>query len=123
MSEDAGIRRGNLKRLCTARGWGARELSATAGGRYTYWADMLRGVKGFGERAARNLEEKAQLPRGWLDQIDAPLHVTREPSGSYVITRWPFSVELYEAVKAGGPDLHRRCENLLRALLELPPLQ
>lgn len=121
MSDDAGIRRDNLKRLCASRHWGAKELSATAGGRYTYWADMLRGIKGFGERAARNLEEKADLPRGWLDMENAPLHAAREPTAAYVVTRWPFSPDLYRAVQACDTDALKRCENVLRALLGLPP--
>lgn len=120
MSDDAAIRRENLRRLCSARQWGANELSATVGGRYTYWADMLRGEKGFGERAARKIEEAADLPRGWLDQADAPLAIAREPGRAYAPTHWPFSLELYQAVQKGGPAAIARCEAVLRALLDLP---
>lgn len=64
MSEDASIRRENLNRLKI----GARELSERVGGRYTYWRDLLTDPKkSFGEKAARKIEEKLELPRGSLD--------------------------------------------------------
>jgi hypothetical protein len=64
MSEDASIRRENLNRLKI----GARDLSERVGGRYTYWRDLLTDPnKSFGEKAARKIEEKLQLPRGSLD--------------------------------------------------------
>lgn len=66
MNDDALIRLENLK----ATKLSAKELSDRAGGRVSYWSDMLRGKKSFGEKAARNLEERLGLPRL---AMDAPL--------------------------------------------------
>lgn len=64
MSEDASIRRENLNRLK----FGPKELSDKVGGRYTYWRDLLTDPKkSFGEKVARKIEEKLELPRGSLD--------------------------------------------------------
>lgn len=66
MSDDALIRLQNLRQL----GLTATELSERMGTRYTYWRDMLAGQKSFGEKAARNLEERLGLMRGCLDSPD-----------------------------------------------------
>ena len=72
VSEDSGIRRANLRRLCAARLLDARGLSARVGSRYSYWRDMLTDEKkSFGEKIARRIEEALELPRGWLDVADA----------------------------------------------------
>lgn len=63
MSDDALIRLANLKAL----GYGPAELSQTMGSSYQYWHDLLAGRKSFGEKAARNIEDKLGLPRGCLD--------------------------------------------------------
>ena len=65
MSDDALIRRENLKAL----GLTAQQLSDKVGARYTYWRDLMAGQKSFGEKAARKIEEKLTLPRGWLDEV------------------------------------------------------
>jgi len=82
MSEDASIRRENLKRLKL----GPQELSDRIGGRYSYWRDMLYNEKKpFGEKAARKIEERLALPRGCLDEANnavAPSEM--EPMA------WPF---------------------------------
>lgn len=67
MSEDALIRRANLKAL----GLGPKELSARIGKTYQYWRDLMETEKSFGEKTARNIEEKLGLNRGLLDVIDA----------------------------------------------------
>lgn len=66
MSEDALIRLANLKAL----GLSAGVLSSNVGSSYQYWRDLLAGQKSFGEKAARNIEEKLGLPRGCLDRSD-----------------------------------------------------
>ncbi|MDP3651066.1 MAG: S24 family peptidase [Rhodoferax sp.] len=63
MSDDALIRLANLKSL----GWGPTDLANKVGNSYQYWRDLLAGNKSFGEKAARNIEEKLSLPRGCLD--------------------------------------------------------
>lgn len=64
MNEDALIRRLNLRNL----GYGPAELSRRCGRVPSYWGDLLRDdKKSFGEKIARQLEEKLGLPRAWLD--------------------------------------------------------
>ena len=69
MSEDAAIRRANLKRLCKDRGWTAKDLhAAMESNTYPYWRDLLElPTKSFGEKIARRIEHKFTLGRGWLD--------------------------------------------------------
>ena len=50
---------------------GARELTAKLGSRYSFWNDLLKGNKSFGEKLARRIEEGLELPRGWLDEAGA----------------------------------------------------
>ena len=78
MSEDALIRLDNLKRLKHD----AAYLSANVGGRVSYWHDMLKGNKSFGEKAARNLEDKLSLVRGSLDvPVSATLREKKQNTG------------------------------------------
>ena len=65
MSEDALIRRSNLKAL----GYSPTELVARIGKSYQYWRDLMNTDKSFGEKTARNIEEKLGLQRGQLDLI------------------------------------------------------
>lgn len=115
------IRRTNLQRLAAARSWGPSELSSHIGGRYSYWSDMLRdgSHKSFGERAARNIEERLDLPRGWLDQEGAGLTLA-EPGARYTVPRWLFSADLYAALATAPAETLRQCEAVLRALLRMP---
>lgn len=63
------IRVANLNKIADDRKMGAAELEVALGfGRYTYWRDMLKGEKSFGEKVARRIEEALDLPRGWMDQ-------------------------------------------------------
>lgn len=73
MNDDALIRLENLKALNLT----AQQLSARVGGRVSYWSDLMRGQKSFGEKAARNIEEKLGMPRGYMDSADpeAPVFV------------------------------------------------
>jgi hypothetical protein len=122
MSEDAAIRRENLRHLVAARKWGAKDLSAHVGGRYTYWRDMLQDPrKGFGENAARKIEDKLELPRGWLDQPGAAMHGCAEPTGRYSVPRWPWDAELYRALSTAAPEVAAQCEAVLRVILRVPP--
>jgi hypothetical protein len=70
MAEDALIRRENFRRLMAERGWEVRGLADSLGwGRYSFWRDLISDdqAKSFGEKLARKIEDKAGLPRGWLD--------------------------------------------------------
>lgn len=71
MSDEAGIRRANLRALCKRRGWTVADLGAElTWARYTYWRDLLdeSSNKSFGEKVARRIEEVLKLGRGWLDE-------------------------------------------------------
>lgn len=75
MSDDAAIRRENLRGLKKT----PAELRAIGGGAYSYWRDLLQDPnKSFGEKAARNIETKLNLPRGWLDTPRGQVHELRE---------------------------------------------
>jgi SOS-response transcriptional repressor LexA len=65
MGEIKEIRLGNLRKL----GFTAAQLADRAGGKTSYWSDMLRGEKSFGEKKARNTEYDLGLPVGFLDQV------------------------------------------------------
>lgn len=64
MNDNTLIRFENLRALRKKPG----ELAAATGLSKQYWSNMLRGKKSFGETAARNLEEKLELPRLFLDE-------------------------------------------------------
>lgn len=67
MSDDALIRRTNLKKL----GLNPRALSDRVGNSYQYWRDLMETDKSFGEKKARSIEDKLGLPRGFLDREGA----------------------------------------------------
>ncbi len=68
MNHMANHRVQRVHELCSSRGWGITELANRTGyGSASYWSDVLRGEKSFGEKAARKLEECLGLPRCWLD--------------------------------------------------------
>ena len=64
MSDNALIRLENLKALKLS----AAELNLRVDGAKSYWHGMLAGDRPFGEKIARKIEEKLELPRGWLDE-------------------------------------------------------
>lgn len=78
MSEDALIRRTNLRNLCRVSGWGPKELADRVERKSNYISDLLTGVdskgnkKSFGEKIARHIEAKLELPRNWLDEPHDP---------------------------------------------------
>ncbi len=124
MSEDAFIRRGNLRRLCVSRNWGPKDLTLAAGRRYSFWFDLLNdSKKSFGEKVARDIEQQLNLPRGWLDEPAAlPVPSTlgaEEAQGQYVVPFWPFSPDLLSAVSTLGEDEMQRLEAVIRAHLGL----
>lgn len=64
MSDDAQIRRENLKSLGLGPGSLVEKLGKTPG----YWSSLMKPPKSFGEKTARSIEDGLCLPRGWLDQ-------------------------------------------------------
>lgn len=72
MAEIAPLRRKNLASLQQPTETQAEfiaRLRAKVGNSYTYWRDVLRvDEKSFGEKKAREIEEKLELPPLWLDQ-------------------------------------------------------
>ncbi len=63
MADDAEIRRRNLK----GTGLGPADLSRRIGGTKSYWSELLAGKKSFGEKKAREIEERLGWPRGYMD--------------------------------------------------------
>lgn len=61
------LRLKNLLDLVGQRGWKPADLVREVGKSPSYWSDMLRGAKGFGEAVAREIEDELGLPRFWLD--------------------------------------------------------
>lgn len=77
MNDDAEIRRANLRRLnltptdLSSRVNGPNGKPTSKG----YWSDLMGNPnKSFGEKTARNIEEKLALPRLWLDADRTPLN-------------------------------------------------
>lgn len=84
MSEDALIRRKNLRAL----GKSAGDLVVILGSGYSYWAAMLdeSSDKAFGEKIARRIEDGFGLPRGSMDiQDGVTSEMVRPPA-------WPFAL-------------------------------
>lgn len=55
---------------CDARGWsGPTDLKARLGRSASFWSDLLHGRKSFGEKLARDIEQKMGLPRNTLDLV------------------------------------------------------
>lgn len=85
MSEDALIRYTNLEALCAARNWGPSELAQHIDRSVSQASDMLRRQKTFGEKIARYIEQRLDLPRGWLDTPHDPEEV--EAAGRVIAAR------------------------------------
>lgn len=104
MVDDALIRLQNLKAL----GHGPGDLVRLVGSSYAYWRDLLAGQKSFGEKAARNIEEKLSLPRGCLDQVDGcKEHSVQQPRAEYAVAKVDADlfINQYEAGGAMGHGL------------------
>lgn len=71
MADEKLVRLHNLKELLRARQVEDRERAAYLvkhlGSSVSYWSGMLAGVRSFGERVARRIEEGLGLGRGYLD--------------------------------------------------------
>lgn len=107
MSEDAQIRRDNLAALHL----GPNDLVAKAGRSYSFWRDLIKSNKSFGEKLARSIEHDLSLPRGWLDR----------PPGTRVVL--DYSPKAAEPTPPAAPDLAAAIPVVVRALGSLPSLQ
>lgn len=82
MSDDAAIRRENLKAIIQKRGWSISDLPEKMDwGRYSYWRDLLEtAAKSFGEKVARRIEERLALPAARSTSPDMAVRAaTRKP--------------------------------------------
>lgn len=70
MAEDAAIRLDNFRALF--KPWSPAAAVARLGGSASQWSDLYYGRKSFGEKLARNIEEKLGLARGSLDDAGGP---------------------------------------------------
>lgn len=81
MSKDrAQIRRERLQEMITLTTKGNRgQFAELVGKAASQISDMLSANKSFGEKVARQIEERAGYPLGWLDQAPVPSGVADEP--------------------------------------------
>lgn len=69
-AEDTLVRLQKFRQAIKDKGWeGPTELTAKLGKSASFWSDLLRGQKSFGEKLARDIEEKMNLPRNSLDLV------------------------------------------------------
>ena len=129
MSDEAAIRRDNLRRICRQRNWTATDLHQAMDpeSRYTYWRDLLADTKkSFGERIARRIESTLDLGRGALDEPHpgSTYGQAREapPGDSQRAPRGPFTPDLMSALARCEPAQLRQCEDVLRSLLGMQAL-
>ncbi|XVJ68202.1 MAG: hypothetical protein HEQ39_09575 [Rhizobacter sp.] len=120
MSDDAMIRRANLKRLMKARGWNYATLAELTGKGYSYWPELLKNEKkSFGEKVARSIEQALELPRLWLD--DAAEIPPLPEAGAMLkqvhrVTGWPFEKIDEAKVQSLSRDDLMRLEGMLITL-------
>jgi hypothetical protein len=123
------LRKEALKRACRVRNIDAAALAELMGFHYSYAAALLNvdSDKSFGEKVARKIEDELELPYKSLDEAPSDgVVVAMEQAKPYGRRRpptWLFSRELFEALQSHDPASLLRLENMLRALVELPPLE
>jgi hypothetical protein len=118
MSLDAVTRRERLNDLCVQRGWisqkspgigSASELVKRVGRSSSFWSSRLAGQnpRPIGEEVAREIEQKLDLPRYYLDDAAG----------------WPFSRTLQVAIEKLDEADRVRAENMLRGFVGLPSIE
>lgn len=123
------LRKEALKRACQVRNIDATGLAQLMGFHYSYAAALLNvdSDKSFGEKIARRIEEELELPYKFLDEAPSARVVVAmdaaKPYGRRRPPTWLFSKELFEALQGHDHASLLRMENMLRALVELPPLE
>ena len=70
------------------------------------------------------IEQLQDDTRDWLDPNAGPPtpHVANAPAAGYVVPTWPFSQDLFLAVRRLRKPALDQLENLIRAHLDIPPL-
>lgn len=63
------IRIDNLKLLMKERAWKKADLARALSFSDAYAGKLVNGIANFGEKAARDYEQRLNKPRGWFDQI------------------------------------------------------
>jgi hypothetical protein len=117
MNDDALIRLGNLKALNLT----AQQLSERVGGRVSYWSDLMRGKKSFGEKAARNIEEKLGIPRGSMDTVDTEQPIpTPQPATPDVLLISDALRVLTKALQKADKNTRIALEPLLASMANAP---
>lgn len=103
MSDDRMIRHDNLLLLLKMRGWEITDLQTAIGCSYTHAYRLVHNKTTFGEKAARNYEEKLKLVRGWFDRV----HMEGEYSQESIRSAMPAdSPEMLVAEESRTPYPH-----------------
>lgn len=58
-----------LKQYIESTGKTQADFAAKIGKKSSYLSQLFSGIRPFTEKMAREIEEKADLPSGWLDQV------------------------------------------------------
>lgn len=107
VADDAEIRRANFRKL-----WGESfspsEAALRLWGTAAQWSDLYHGRKSFGEKLARKIEERLDLPRLSLD----------DPGGPILS---PIPPDVLGALERAPLEVRQQAEVILRALLKLQP--
>ena len=110
MADDAAIRLKNFRALWASK-WSPTDAARQLGRRVSFWSDLYRGEKSFGEKLAREIEERMGLVRLSLD----------DPEGARAM---PLSSDVMSRLEQMPPEERRKLENMLRVQLDmqlLPP--
>lgn len=97
----------------TARDLSQPALAKLAGVSQSTVGNIEAGIRG-GASSLALLANALQVRYLWLRDGDGPMDLPA--------TEWPFSDELYRAVKGLDAEALRRAENQVRALLDMEPL-
>jgi hypothetical protein len=96
MSDDRMIRHDNLLLLLKMRGWEITDLQTAIGCSYTHAYRLVHNKTTFGEKAARNYEEKLKLVRGWFDRVNTEGQYSQEAIRSAMPPESPESLATEE---------------------------
>lgn len=79
------IRIDNLRLLMQQNGWKQADLCRAIGKSDAYVSKLMNQKSSFGEKTARNIEEKCKKPRGWLDEIHQHANYTEAEPVSFLV--------------------------------------
>lgn len=101
MADDAKIRLENF-RAYWGDAWSPTAAARALWGTPSLWSDLYNGRKSFGEKLARQIEDKLGLVRLSLDDVGGPQIA-------------PLSSDLMNRLEQAPAEERRRLENMLRA--------